>query len=33
MSKWEFHNELGRRKIARHYTIEDFEEDLGYAQE
>lgn len=33
MSKWEFHDELGRRKIARHYTIEDFEEDLRYAEE
>jgi predicted HTH domain antitoxin len=33
MSKWEFHNELGKRKIARHYTIEDFEEDLRYAKE
>jgi predicted HTH domain antitoxin len=33
MSKWEFHDELGKRKIARHYTIEDFEEDLRYAKE
>ncbi len=32
MSKWEFHDELGKRKIARHYTEEDFEEDLQYAQ-
>ena len=31
MSKWEFHEELGRRKIARHYTSEEFEEDLQYA--
>ncbi len=33
MSKWEFHDELGKREIARHYTIEDFEEDFRYAQE
>ena len=33
MSKWEFHNELGKRKIPRHYTMEDFEEDLRYAEE
>ena len=32
MSKWEFHNELGKRKIARHYTSEEFEEDLRYAK-
>jgi len=33
MSKWEFHNELGRRKIARHYTVEEFKEDLRYGEE
>jgi predicted HTH domain antitoxin len=33
MSKWEFHNELGRRKIARHYTVEEFKEDLCYGEE
>ncbi len=33
MTKWEFHNELGRRKIARHYTVEDFQEDLLYGKE
>jgi predicted HTH domain antitoxin len=32
MSKWELHNELGKRKIARHYTSEEFEEDLRYAK-
>jgi ATP-dependent DNA helicase RecG len=33
MSKWEFHDELGKRKIARHYSGEDFEEDLHYVHE
>ena len=32
MSKWEFHTELGKRKIERHYTREAFEEDLNYGQ-
>ncbi len=32
MSKWEFHEELGRRQIARHYDAEAFEEDLRYGQ-
>lgn len=32
MSKWEFHEELGKRKIARHYDREAFEEDLEYGQ-
>lgn len=30
MSKWEFHEELGRRKIPRHYDCNCFEEDLEY---
>jgi predicted HTH domain antitoxin len=30
MSKWEFHNELGKRRIERHYDLECFEEDLRY---
>jgi predicted HTH domain antitoxin len=30
MSKWEFHEELGRRKILRHYDWDCFEEDLEY---
>ncbi len=28
MSKWDFHDLLGLRKIPRQYDIEDFEEDL-----
>ena len=30
MSKWEFHDLLGKRKISRHYSIENFQEDLIY---
>lgn len=30
MSKWEFHEELGRRKIERHYDLENLKEDLEY---
>jgi len=25
MDKWEFHEELGKRNIARHYDLKDFE--------
>ncbi len=32
MSKWEFHEELGKRKIARHYDLEAFREDFEYGQ-
>ncbi len=32
MSKWEFHEELGKRKIPRHYDLEAFHEDLEYGQ-
>ena len=32
MSKWEFFEELGRRKIARHYTEKEMEEDLIFAK-
>jgi predicted HTH domain antitoxin len=28
MSKWDFHDLLGNRKIPRQYDVEDFEEDL-----
>ncbi len=28
LTKWEFHDELGRRKIERHYDINALEEDL-----
>jgi len=31
LSKWEFAERLGIKKIARHYTREDFEEDLIFA--
>lgn len=31
MSKWEFTELLGERKITRHYTEEDLDEDLKYA--
>jgi predicted HTH domain antitoxin len=29
-SKWQFHDELGKRKIERHYDMVAFEEDLEY---
>jgi len=32
MSKWEFLEELGRRKIPRHYTEKEFMEDLTFAK-
>ncbi len=32
MSKWDFHDELGKRKIERHYTMECIEEDIKYAK-
>ena len=32
MSKWGFIEELGRRKIERHYTEEELEEDLAFAK-
>ena len=31
MTRWEFEDLLGRRKILRHYTEQDLEEDLAYA--
>jgi predicted HTH domain antitoxin len=31
ISKREFLEELGKQKIERHYTIEDLEGDLGFA--
>ena len=30
LSKWRFHEELGKRKIERHYDTTAFEEDLKY---
>jgi len=32
MSKWEFIEELARRKIERHYTIKELEEDIAFAK-
>jgi len=32
MTRRGFHEELGQRRIIRHYTEEDFEEDLVYAR-
>lgn len=33
LSKWEFAERLGKREILRHYTEEDLEEDLRFANE
>jgi predicted HTH domain antitoxin len=33
MTKWEFYEELGERGIPRHYTVENFKEDLLYGKE
>jgi len=33
MGKWEFLEELGKRKIQRHYTDKDLEEDIKFARE
>lgn len=32
LSKWEFLEELGRRKISRHYTVKELEEDFAFAK-
>ncbi|KAF5416351.1 MAG: hypothetical protein C5S48_03250 [Candidatus Methanogaster sp.] len=32
ISKWEFLEELGRRKISRHYTEKELGEDLSFAE-
>jgi len=32
MSKWEFIEELARRKILRHYTEKELREDLSFAK-
>ncbi len=32
LSKWEFQRELRQRKILRHYSREDLQEDLAYAK-
>jgi len=31
LSKWEFQKELGSRKIPRHYTEKNLDEDLDFA--
>jgi predicted HTH domain antitoxin len=30
MSRWQFEELLGKRRIARHYTVEDLQEDINY---
>ena len=32
MTRWEFEELLGRRKIVRHYTESDLENDIQYAR-
>ena len=32
MSKWEFIDELARRKIERHYAVKELEEDISFAK-
>lgn len=32
MTRWQFEELLGQRKVSRHYTEEDLAEDLTYAQ-
>lgn len=32
LSRWEFHELLGRRRIPHHYAEEGLEEDLRYAR-
>ena len=32
MDKWEFLEELGKRKIPRHYTEKELKEDLAFAK-
>ena len=32
MKRWEFEELLGKRRVQRHYTEKDLEEDLRYAQ-
>ncbi|WP_442891782.1 UPF0175 family protein, partial [Dissulfurispira sp.] len=33
MSKWEFQEEPGKRKIPRHYTEKELKEDMKFARE
>lgn len=32
MEKWEFIKELGKRRIARHYTEKELREDIEFAK-
>lgn len=32
ITRWEFEEILGRRRIRRHYTEENLKEDIGYAR-
>lgn len=32
MTRWEFEELLGRRKVPRHYTEADLDEDIRYAR-
>jgi len=32
MSKWEFIEELAKRKVERHYTVKELEEDVAFAE-
>jgi predicted HTH domain antitoxin len=32
LTRWEFEELLGRRKIPRHYTQENMDEDIDYAR-
>ena len=32
MTRWEFEELLGQRRVPRHYTELDLEEDVGYAR-
>ncbi len=33
LSKWEFLEELARRGVERHYTREELEDDIAFAEE
>ncbi len=33
LSKWEFVEQLGKHEILRHYTEDDLDEDLAFADE
>lgn len=32
MTKWEFQEELGKRKISRHYSEKNLKEDINFAR-